>query len=147
MRDAMTKDIDPRIYTIRDGATVMAHILNLNLDGPIVFPTIESAEMQIGFGTILNDKIIPTHVHNVLRRSTFNTSEFILILKGAMDVVFINSKGHRMEEKTLTEGMGFLQFVGGHRIIFHAGTRYVELKQGPYYGNHKDKTLLKDIYE
>jgi hypothetical protein len=144
MSESLPKTQDTRVRTVSDGATVVAHILDLNPDGPVVFPTSETAEMQLGLGTVANKKVVPAHIHNQLPRSTFNTSEFILVLKGIMDVVFLNQQGQRVEAATLTDGMGFLQLVGGHRITFHPGTRYIELKQGPYFGNKKDKTLLLD---
>ena len=39
--------------------------------------------------------------------------------------------------------MALLQFIGGHKIEIKSGTKYFEIKQGPYYGRDFDKFNVK----
>lgn len=133
---------DPRVRAIMDDEVLIAQIYDLSQPGPVSFPTPETAEMQCGFGEIGKAKTVPAHIHNVVHRAISNTSEFILVLEGSMEVVFLNQSGKKLETLQLGALECFLQFAGGHQIDFAAGTRYIELKQGPYLGHYKDKTLL-----
>ena len=40
--------------------------------------------------------------------------------------------------------MALLQFIGGHKIEIAPGTKYFEIKQGPYYGRDFDKYDVKE---
>jgi len=121
---------------------VIAHIYDLNQDGGMTFPTPADAEMQCGFGLVAEAKTLKPHVHKVLARETQNTSEFILVLSGAMHVDFYDPEGRKVESTTLTPQTALLQFIGGHGFQVEAGTRYVEVKQGPYYGETADKVWI-----
>ena len=134
-----------RIRTIIDGAQAVAQIYNLNLPGDIIFPTSTDSEMQCGFGEVSTNKIVCPHVHKRLRREIHSTSEFIFVINGNIDIVFYGENGRRLCEERLTDGMAFIQFFGGHGMEIASGTKYVEVKQGPYYGNHMDKTLLSEL--
>lgn len=138
---------DDRTRDVTDAGTLVAQIYDFRQSGPVVFPTPDSAEMQCGFGQIDDQKQVPPHIHNIVERKIRNTSEFILVLEGAADIVFLNEDGKVIDRATLASQQGFLQYVGGHKITFHAGTRYLELKQGPYLGHDKDKYVLDDRIE
>ena len=43
----------------------------------------------------------------------------------------------------LTDSQALLQFIGGHKISFDAGTKYFEIKQGPYLGRDADKFFIE----
>ena len=127
---------------IFDQNRLVVQIYDLNSKSEVNFPTPDTAEMQCGFGEVAKDVYIMPHIHNRVERLVVNTSEFILIIKGTMEVEFLSSRGHFIESRTLTSLQGFLQFEGGHKIKIFKGTRYIELKQGPYLGKDRDKTLL-----
>jgi hypothetical protein len=133
----------PRVRDIRAGEMLLAQVFDFDVAGPVIFPTPESAEMQCGFGQVDTDKAIKPHVHNIVERQTFNTSEFIFVIAGEMLIVFLDPAGAFVARASIGPGQGFLQYVGGHEITILAGTRYFELKQGPYLGHVKDKTLLE----
>lgn len=134
-----------RVRDIMDGDVLVAQIFDFSQTGPVIFPTPDSAELQCGFGFVGSDKIIPAHVHNDVPRSLSHTSEFILVLEGRMEVTFITADARCLGSEIFERQQGFLQYVGGHKITIFAGTRYFELKQGPYFGNLKDKTILVDL--
>lgn len=135
-------DLIPNFEIVTDGDRLIAHVYDLSNAHPVFFPTPESAEMQCGFGQVLERTKIPAHIHNPIERNILNTAEFILVLEGTMKVTFINDHGQTIKSFCLGELECFLQFSGGHEIEFSKGARYVELKQGPYLGNSKDKTVL-----
>ncbi len=137
--------MDPRVRNVMAGDILVAQVFDFDAAGPVIFPTPDSAEMQCGFGQVDEDKHINPHVHNIVERQTRNTSEFIYVISGQMDLVFLNPEGAPIGEATILPGQGFLQYVGGHRITIKADTRYFELKQGPYFGHFKDKTVLEDV--
>ena len=131
-----------QVYEVFDGKNLMAQIYDLNSEAGVLFPTPATAELQCGFGQVLEHVDIAPHIHNKVERRIFNTSEFILVILGSMEVEFISSSGMILEKRVLTALEGFLQFSGGHKITISKGTRYIELKQGPYLGKEKDKTVL-----
>lgn len=133
---------DTRVRDIRADEVLLAQVFDFDTAGPVIFPTPESAEMQCGFGQVDTDKAIKPHVHNIVERETRNTSEFIYVIAGEMRIVFLDPAGAPVAREAIRPGQGFLQYVGGHEITISAGTRYFELKQGPYLGHVKDKTVL-----
>jgi len=137
-------ETSPCVRTIMDDDILIAQVYSLSQSGVVSFPTPENAEMQCGFGQVAEDVSIPAHIHNSVHRTISNTSEFILIIEGNMRVVFLGESGKELCTLNLGALECFLQFRGGHQIEFSAGTRYVELKQGPYLGHYKDKTVLSN---
>ncbi len=136
------RTVDLRVRKVTDGDLLIAQVFNVSQPGPVIFPTPDSAEMQCGFGWVDSERLVPPHVHNRIPRQTHNTSEFIYVIDGSMDVVFLNPEGAVVDRAHVGSRQGFLQFVGGHKITIAAGTNYLELKQGPYFSHKKDKTIL-----
>ncbi len=136
--------MNTRVRDITFGKVLVAQIFDMDTPGPVIFPTPGEVEMQCGFGEVTEDRHIQPHVHNTVERQISNTSEFIYVIAGRMDLVFLDLRGQPISEAEIRAGQGFLQYVGGHKITITAGTRYFELKQGPYFGQVKDKTLLKE---
>lgn len=132
------------VKQILDGGELIAQIYNLNTDNQVFFPTPDNVEFQCGFGTVKETKNITPHVHNEVNRNIINTSEFILVIDGQIDVNFISPKGHSLGKLSIKSLEGFLQFKGGHSMVIVAGTKYIEVKQGPYLGQLHDKTILKN---
>jgi hypothetical protein len=133
---------DPRVREIRSEGRLIAHVYDLNHDGGMTFPTEHAAEMQCGFGIAAVEKTLRPHVHKLLLRQTESTSEFILVLSGAMHVDFYDPEGRFVETARLGPEMALLQFIGGHGFKVDAGTKYIEVKQGPYYGESADKVWI-----
>lgn len=134
-----------RVRDIVSDGELVAQVFDFSISGPVIFPTPDLAEMQCGFGEVLAEKNIPPHVHNITERNTRNTSEFIFVLDGRMDIIVLNCGGAVIDQVSILPQTGFLQYIGGHRIKIAKGTKYFELKQGPYLGQRSDKTILIDI--
>lgn len=136
-----------RVIEVLDGEELIAQIYDLNISGGVFFPTPDTAEFQLGFGSVAETKEVVPHLHNKVERQIINTSEFILVIEGRLDVSFIAPDGRSLGSYSFKKLEGFLQFKGGHSIVIEAGTKYIELKQGPYLGHVHDKTILKDWSE
>lgn len=130
------------VREIFSGSLLVAQIYDLDQSDDVIFPTPPTAEFQCGFGVVKERKSFKPHIHNKLQRATSNTSEFIMVLKGELNVLFLDEAGAELGHASLKDHQAFLQFVGGHMIEIAEGTRYVELKQGPYMGHSLDKMVL-----
>lgn len=133
---------DQRFKNILLKKELIAQIYYFNNSGGIIFPTPDLQEMQCGYGQVSERKVIKPHIHKNIKRNIENTSEFIYIINGQMEVTFLSPKGKIITTEKIQPGEAFLQFKGGHKITFSANTRYFELKQGPYLGNAIDKATI-----
>jgi hypothetical protein len=127
------------VHSVEQEGIIIAHVYDLNMVAGSSFPTPEHFPLQFGVGSTPEGRVIPPHVHTSVERKLDATGEFIFMLEGAMNVVFLNRDGHRVAEHKIDRHMAFLQIVGGHRITFEAGAKYFEVKQGPYLGRDADK--------
>jgi len=83
-------------------------------------------------------KIVP-HVHNKVQREVFYTQEVLFIKKGKVKVDFYNDNRNYIDTRTLTTGDVILLASGGHGFEMLEPTEMIEVKQGPFVGEH-DKT-------
>lgn len=127
------------IHSIEQDEIVFAHIYDLNTVSGSSFPTPTYFPLQFGVGSTPEGRVIPAHVHTTIERKLDATGEFIFMLEGAMNVIFLDQHGQPIVEHRIDRHMAFLQVVGGHRITFEVGAKYFEIKQGPYLGRDVDK--------
>jgi hypothetical protein len=129
---------------IFDGDKLIAQIYELNKADGTSFPTPESATFQFGVGVNKDDKVYKSHIHKNAKREIETTSEFLYVVDGVMEVDILDESAKIIEKVELKDNMGLLQFFGGHAIRTKAGTKYFELKQGPYFGRDFDKFDVED---
>ena len=130
------------IKNIFDKNKLICQVFNLDTLKGTVFPTPEQESFQFGFSEVDSDKIINPHIHNRVTRNLDNTSEFLFVLSGRMEISILNEQGEHIDNIVLINNMCLLQFLGGHEIKIFEGTRFFELKQGPYFGKEFDKIEL-----
>lgn len=123
--------------------TLIAQVFDINSMKGINFPTPESASFQFGFGQIVEKKVLTPHIHKRVKREIETTSEFLYVIQGQMIIDVLDEKKRVIDKVILKENMALLQFIGGHKIEIAPGTKYFEIKQGPYYGRDFDKYDLK----
>jgi len=133
------------VKEIHDGDDVIGQIYDLTDVSQTSFPTPEHFALQFGEGYYPNGKAIIPHIHKRAERSLDATSEFIFMLSGEMEVVFLSERNTVLARETFTEKMAFLQVRGGHKITFNDNARYFELKQGPYKDRDFDKYDVEDV--
>ncbi len=83
-------------------------------------------------------QIVP-HVHNKVLREVFYTQEVLFIKKGKVKVEFYDSDKNHVHTTVLVTGDVILLAAGGHGFEMLEPTEMIEVKQGPYAGEH-DKT-------
>ena len=123
--------------------TLIAQVYDMNAMNGINFPTPESATFQFGFGQIYENKILVPHIHKRVKREIETTSEFLYLIRGEMIIDVLDEEERFIEKVILKDNMALLQFIGGHKIEIKSGTKYFEIKQGPYYGRDFDKFNVK----
>jgi len=89
-------------------------------------------------------KVIEPHVHNPVKREVTYTQEVLLIKKGKLRVDFYTDNQSYLESRVLEAGDLILLASGGHGFEVLEEIEMIEVKQGPYAGDH-DKTRFSGI--
>ncbi|GHN00231.1 hypothetical protein WSM22_17200 [Cytophagales bacterium WSM2-2] len=87
-------------------------------------------------------KVIEPHVHNAVKREVHYTQEVLLIKSGKVRVDFYLDNQDYLESRVLEQGDVILLMTGGHGFEVLEELEMIEVKQGPYAGDH-DKTRFK----
>ena len=87
---------------------------------------------------------IPPHVHNPIRREVQYTKEVLFIKSGKVRVDFYTDAQVYVESRMLHAGDVILLAFGGHGFQILEAAEIIEVKQGPYAGDH-DKTRFSPI--
>jgi len=83
-------------------------------------------------------KIAP-HIHNKVQREVFYTQEVLFIKRGKVKIDFYDDQQKYVDTMILTTGDVILLASGGHGFEMLEPTEMIEVKQGPFAGEH-DKT-------
>ena len=86
-------------------------------------------------------KIAP-HIHNKVQREVFYTQEVLFIKRGKVKIDFYDDQQKYFDTKILTTGDVILLASGGHGFEMLEPTEMIEVKQGPFAGEH-DKTRFE----
>jgi mannose-6-phosphate isomerase-like protein (cupin superfamily) len=84
-------------------------------------------------------KTIDAHFHNPVPRTVAYTQETLFIKRGSLRVDFYDDQQRYLESRILTAGDVILLIKGGHGFEVLEELEMIEVKQGPYAGDH-DKT-------
>jgi mannose-6-phosphate isomerase-like protein (cupin superfamily) len=133
------------IEEIKYNSEVLAIIISNNYckDG-ISFFTPGEFSQQLAFMKHKKGKIIPPHVHNVVKREVHYTKEVLFIKKGRLRVDFYSIDQIYLESRILETGDVILLSEGGHGFEILEDLEMFEVKQGPYAGE-QDKTRFTGI--
>lgn len=99
--------------------------------------------LQVGLLTLPPGHTIAAHAH--LPKDACPpgpTQEFLLVMRGKMEVDFFDEAGQGFHTETMREGDALFHIRGGHAFRFFEETRLIEVKSGPYRGRENDKVLL-----
>ena len=123
----------------------LAHILRCqyNANG-IKFFTPGDFSQQLGYMSRPEGYVIPPHVHNPVPREVQYTKEVLFIKSGRVRVDFYDDDQTYLESRILETGDVILLAYGGHGFEMLEPTEMIEVKQGPYAGDH-DKTRFEGI--
>ncbi len=110
----------------------------------IEFFTPGSYSQQIGYMNRPAGYVIPPHVHNPVTREVQFTKEVLFVKSGRVRVDFYSDAQEYLESTVLEKGDVILLSVGGHGFTMLEPTEMIEVKQGPYAGDH-DKTRFSPV--
>ena len=110
----------------------------------IEFFTPSNYSQQIGYMNRPNGYVIPPHVHNPVIREVQYTKEVLLIKTGRVRVDFYSEDQEYLESTILEAGDVILLAYGGHGFEMLEDSEIIEVKQGPYAGDH-DKTRFEAV--
>jgi mannose-6-phosphate isomerase-like protein (cupin superfamily) len=99
---------------------------------------------QLGYMNRPSGYVIPPHVHNPVPREVQYTKEVLFIKSGRVRVDFYDDDQTYLESRVLETGDVILLAYGGHGFEMLEPTEMIEVKQGPYAGEH-DKTRFEGI--
>lgn len=133
------------IKEILDGQRLIALIIctAFKKEG-IQFFTPNTFSQQLGYMNRPQGYVIPPHVHNSVPRSVEFTKEVLFIKSGRLRVDFYNDAQEYIESTILVAGDVILLAFGGHGFEMLEPTEIIEVKQGPYAGDH-DKTRFEPV--
>jgi hypothetical protein len=133
------------IEKICDNKEVLAIILRSDFKAEgIQFLTPDSYSQQLGYMNRPLGYVIKPHVHNRVSREVHYTNEVLFIKSGKVRCDFYRSDQQYLESRVLNCGDIILLIVGGHGFEMLESSQIVEVKQGPYVGEH-DKIRFDPI--
>ncbi len=88
-------------------------------------------------------KSFQAHQHLPLNRKTNTTQECWIVIEGKLRVDYYDEVGQLLDSYELLAGDCTITFKGGHNYhILESDTLVYEVKNGPYLGRDRDKTLI-----
>ena len=133
------------IETLKAGDQLLAVIVSHTFDKPgIHFFTPDDLSQQLAYMRHPLGKIIDPHIHNPVSRSVQYTQEVLFIKRGRLRVDFYDSDQRYIESRILQGGDVILLATGGHGFEVLEEIEMIEVKQGPYAGDH-DKTRFNGV--
>lgn len=135
----------PGLDKIFYGDKLLAIILysSFRYDG-ICFLTDGDFSQQLGYMSRPQGYIIPPHVHNPVERKVQLTQEVLYIKSGCVRVDFYCDNQTYLVSRIIRSGDVILLASGGHGFQVLEPAEIIEVKQGPYAGEH-DKTRFQGI--
>ena len=124
---------------------LFAIIISSNFSQPgIHFFTPNDLSQQLAYMRHPPGKTIQPHIHNPVTRQVCYTQEVLLIKKGKLRIDFYSEQQQYLESRLLEAGDVILLVSGGHGFEVIEEVEMIEVKQGPYVGEH-DKTRFTGI--
>lgn len=105
----------------------------------IKFFTPDDFSQQLGYMNRPKGYVIQPHVHNAVDRTVTFTQEVLFVKSGLVKIQFYTPEKEYLFDRILEAGDVILLSSGGHGFEMLEPTEMIEVKQGPYSGEH-DKT-------
>ncbi len=133
------------IEKITDNENILAIIIRSNFQKEgLHFFTPNNFSQQLAYMHHPKGKTIDAHCHTALPRNVEFTQEVLVIRKGVLRVDFYRSDKSYLESRILRDGDIILLAHGGHGFEVLEELEMIEVKQGPYCGDH-EKTRFPSI--
>lgn len=133
---------------ISHNGQLLAMILRADFkDEGIQFFTPDTFSQQLGYMNRPKGYVIPPHDHNAVPRTIEWTQEVLIIRSGKVRLdLYEPTTREYLESHVLLPGDIVLLAHGGHGFVMLEQSEIVEVKQGPYAGEH-DKERFNPIGE
>lgn len=103
----------------------------------------EDKFLQISTKRLYKNTSFKPHKHNILNRNIDNTHECWIVLEGSIKAVFYDIDNKVILDTNLNSGDCAVVYNAGHSFeVTEDNTILYEVKNGPYYGQTKDKTFF-----
>jgi hypothetical protein len=109
---------------------------NQQFDPGLQFLTKPEDSLQLACMRHEKGKTIDAHRHPIVSRKVSGTHEVLLVRSGKVRVDFYSSRKQPAGSRVLVTGDIVLLVGGGHGFEMLEDTEMVEVKQGPYAGEH-----------
>lgn len=128
------------VHEITHNSQLLGIIISADFkESGIHFFTPNTLSQQLAYMRHPAGKMIQPHVHNVVPRQVDYTQEVLLVKQGKLRVDFYTEQQEYLESHILESGDVILLVQGGHGFEVLEEVEMIEVKQGPYVGEH-DKT-------
>jgi hypothetical protein len=126
------------IEWIKNNEQVLAIIIPYDYEPPkSEFITPDNYKQQVGFIVYPAGGVIIPHLHHELSREILGTSEVLFVKRGRCWVDFYLKDKTLLCSRKLQMGDALLLVSGGHGFRMIEDTVFLEIKQGPYIGEHE----------
>lgn len=110
----------------------------------LTFLSKDSEFVQVGTWAHPAGTNLPAHIHNVFSREAERTQEVVYVVAGSLQARLFDDRGEAVAEISMTGGDLLICLAGGHGYsINEAGTKVLEIKNGPYFGPELDRRRLE----
>lgn len=107
------------------------------------FISSEQDSQQVAFWGYEKDKKLQAHIHLVEPRQVLRTQEVIFVKKGSVRADIYSEKEQFLKSIVLKDGDTAVFLSGGHGYeILENNTQVLEIKNGPYLGQEKDRKRI-----
>ena len=129
---------------VDDGRTLAIIVRSTFEQNGIRFFTPDAFSQQLAYMNRPAGYVIEPHVHNPVPRAVSYTQEVLLIKRGRLRVDLYTPAQVYVKSRILEAGDLILLATGGHGFEVLEEIEMIEVKQGPFVGNH-DKTRFAGI--
>lgn len=129
---------------VKDGIILARKITPADIKSGLNFYSKNEEFIQVGiWGYYEEGRYLHRHIHNEFERVTDKTYEVIYLISGRLEAEIFDNDKNFIEKIDVKQGEILVLLESGHGyIITESDTTVLEVKNGPFFGVEKDKTLF-----
>ena len=134
-----------KIENIKSNGKQLAYIIRnaSRITGQHFFGNTEDF-LQVGIMGLDKDTELKAHYHLPQNKMITKNQEVLIIVSGKMEVFFFEGDNNKkVGSSILKDGDVLVLLEGGHAFKILSDTKLIEVKQGPYEGQEKDKKFIE----
>jgi len=133
-----------KVEKIRDDDTLLAILIrSADWERGLNFVSSHGDFLQVGTWWYDKEHRLGPHIHRTQPRTVLRTQEVICVMKGRLRADIYTEDREPLSSVELGEADVLILLGGGHGYqILEAGTRVLEVKNGPYFGAEVDRERI-----